>query len=51
MKKLWRVARYEYARNVFKRSFILALLSVPLVIALNVGVCCWPSLPSIGIAS
>jgi ABC-2 type transport system permease protein len=38
MKKLWRVARYEYVRNVFKRSFILALLSVPLVIALNVGV-------------
>lgn len=38
MRKLWRVARYEYVRNVFKRSFILALLSVPLVIALNVGV-------------
>jgi ABC-2 type transport system permease protein len=38
MKKLWRVVRYEYVRNVFKRSFILALLSVPLVIALNVGV-------------
>ena len=38
MIKLWLVAVYEYRRNVFKRSFILALLSVPLMIALNVGV-------------
>ena len=38
MSKLWRIARHEYRRNVFKRSFILALLSVPLMIALNVGV-------------
>ena len=36
--KLWRIARHEYRRNVFKRSFILPLLSVPLMIALNVGV-------------
>ena len=36
--KLWRIARHEYRRNVFKRSFILALLSVPLMIAVIVGV-------------
>ena len=36
--KLWRIARHEYRRNVFKRSFILALLSVPLMIVVNVGV-------------
>ena len=38
MSKLWRIALYEYRRNVFKRSFILALLSVPFMIGLNVGV-------------
>jgi len=38
MTKLWRVALYEYQRTVFKKSFILALLSVPLMIGLNVGV-------------
>ena len=38
MSKLWRIARHEYRRNVFKRSFILALLSVPLMIAVNVGI-------------
>jgi ABC-2 type transport system permease protein len=37
MSKLWYVARHEYARNVFKKSFILALLSVPLLIAVNIG--------------
>ena len=38
MLKLGRIATYEYKRNVFKRSFLLTLLSVPLIIALNVGV-------------
>jgi len=38
MSKLWRIARHEYRRNVFRRSFILALLSVPLMLVLNVGV-------------
>jgi ABC-2 type transport system permease protein len=37
MTKLWHVARHEYARNVFKKSFILALLSVPLLIGGNIG--------------
>lgn len=37
MTKLWLVARHEYRRNVFKKSFILALFSLPLMIALNVG--------------
>ncbi len=38
MIKLYRVAVYEYRRTVFKRSFILALLSVPLMVCLIVGV-------------
>jgi ABC-2 type transport system permease protein len=38
MTKRWLVAVYEYQRNVFKKSFIMALLSVPLMIAVNVGV-------------
>ena len=36
MKKLWAVGLYEYTRNVLKRSFLLVLLSVPLMICLNV---------------
>ena len=31
--KLWLVARHEYARHVFKKSFVALLLSVPLVLA------------------
>ena len=38
MRKLARIASHEYRRNVFKLSFLLTLLSVPLIIALNVGV-------------
>jgi ABC-2 type transport system permease protein len=37
MNKLWRVAAYEYRRNVFKKSFILTLLSIPFFIALSIG--------------
>lgn len=37
MTKRWLVAKYEFQRNVFKKSFIMALLSVPLMIAVNVG--------------
>ncbi len=37
MKKLWHVAVYEYQRNVFKRSFIFTLLSIPFFIAFSVG--------------
>jgi ABC-2 type transport system permease protein len=36
--KLVRIASHEYRRNVFKPSFLITLLSVPLIIALNVGV-------------
>jgi ABC-2 type transport system permease protein len=35
--KLGRIAIHEYRRNVFKRSFLLTLLSVPMIIALNVA--------------
>lgn len=35
--KLWHVARHEYERNVFKKSFILALVSVPLLLGGNIG--------------
>jgi ABC-2 type transport system permease protein len=37
MSKLWLVALNEFKRNVFKKSFILALLSVPLLVGFNVG--------------
>jgi ABC-2 type transport system permease protein len=37
MKHLWRVAWYEYQRNVFKKSFILLLLSVPAMIVFSIG--------------
>ena len=37
MHKLGRIAIHEYRRNVFKRSFLLTLLSVPMIIALNVA--------------
>ena len=37
MKKIIHIAAHEYMRNVLKGSFILALLSIPLMIALGVG--------------
>lgn len=37
MSKVWLIAQNEYKRNVFKKSFILALLSVPALIVFNVG--------------
>jgi len=38
MKRVLSVARYEYRRNVFKKSFLLTLLSIPLMVALGLGV-------------
>jgi len=38
MKKLILVAVQEYKRNVWKKSFILALLSMPIIIAFGVGI-------------
>ncbi len=38
MSKFWLIAQYEYKRLVLRRSFIFALLSVPIMIALFVGV-------------
>lgn len=37
MRKMLRVAAYEYSRLVFRKSFALALLSVPLMLALIIG--------------
>ena len=37
MNRVWRVALYEYKRNVFKKSFLLTLLSIPLMVAFSVG--------------
>ncbi len=34
MSKLWRIAQHEYSRHVFRRRFLLALSSVPLMIVL-----------------
>ena len=37
-RKLARIAIHEYSRNVFKPSFLVTLLSVPLIIAVTVGI-------------
>jgi len=37
MDKLWRVAAYEYRRNVFKKGFIFTLLSVPFIITISIA--------------
>ena len=37
MNRVWRVALYEYRRNVFKKSFLWTLLSIPLMVAFGVG--------------
>ncbi len=36
MNKFWQIASHEYARHVFRRRFLLALFSVPLMIILMV---------------
>jgi ABC-2 type transport system permease protein len=38
MSKLWLVAEYEYKRQVLRKRFIWALLSVPLMVALLIGI-------------
>jgi ABC-2 type transport system permease protein len=38
MSKLWKVIRYEYRRHVFRKGFLIAVLSVPFWILLMVGV-------------
>ncbi len=38
MSKVWLVAKREFTHNVFRKSFILVLLSVPLIMALNIGI-------------
>jgi ABC-type Na+ efflux pump permease subunit len=37
MRHLWKVALNEYQLNVFKRSFILLMISVPAFIAFSIG--------------
>ncbi len=38
MRKLWLVAAYEYKRNVLRKGFLIALLSVPLWLLVGMGV-------------
>ena len=38
MTKIWQVAVYEYKRHVLRKRFIFALLSVPLILTLVIGV-------------
>jgi ABC-2 type transport system permease protein len=38
MKKIWKAALFEFQRNVFKKSFILLLISVPIFISFSIGV-------------
>ncbi len=35
---VWRIAREEFRRNVLRKSFIMVLLSLPLMIGLNIGI-------------
>jgi ABC-2 type transport system permease protein len=37
MTKAWRVALHEYTRHVFNRRFLLALLSVPFLVTVMIG--------------
>ena len=37
MNKIWKAAVFEYRRNVFKKSFILLLISVPIFIVVSIG--------------
>jgi len=37
MKQLWHVAVFEYSRNVFKKSFFIVIVSVPLMVAFTIG--------------
>jgi ABC-2 type transport system permease protein len=37
MRKFWDVAWHEYSRHVFRKRFLFALLSMPLLLALMVG--------------
>ncbi|MGB2956633.1 MAG: ABC transporter permease [Anaerolineales bacterium] len=37
MNRVLRVALYEYRRNVFKKSFLFSLLSIPWMVAFSVG--------------
>ena len=37
MYKVWLIARHQYAEEVFKRSFLIALLSLPLFLAVSIG--------------
>jgi ABC-2 type transport system permease protein len=38
MPKLWLIAREEYRRNVFTKTFILLVLALPLMLGLNIGI-------------
>jgi ABC-2 type transport system permease protein len=38
MSKTWLIAHYEYTRHVLRRRFVLVLLSVPLMVAVFIGV-------------
>ncbi len=38
MNAFWQVASYEYKRNVLRRGFLIALLSVPLWILVSIGI-------------
>jgi ABC-2 type transport system permease protein len=37
MNKLWRVIAHEYGRHAFKKSFLLGLLSMPLLVVVMIG--------------
>lgn len=47
MKKIWLVFKYEYTRHVMRKRFIMALLSMPLMIGIMMGISIAASLTSI----
>jgi ABC-2 type transport system permease protein len=38
MDKIWRITKYEYSRHVFRRRFLISLLSLPIAVIVMVGV-------------
>ena len=37
MTKIWQIIKYEYSRHVFRKRFLISLLSLPLVVLVMIG--------------
>ncbi len=38
MNKVWQIIKYEYTRHVFRRRFLVSLLSLPVAVIVMIGV-------------